>query len=252
MEAEPLRLQRKEHVMPLALITGASLGLGFELADALADDGWDLVLDARHRGPLEAAAAHFATRTGVVALAGDVADDAHRTALASAVAARGGLDLLVHNASTLGPSPLPALVDLPPAEFARILAVNVQAPLALTVAVLPALRTAGGTVLAISSDAAVEHYAGWGGYGAAKAALDHLQGTLAVENPDLHVYSVDPGDMRTAMHQAAFPGEDISDRPLPATVVPALLRLIGERPPSGRFRAADWSPPTTTRGSVPA
>ena len=238
--------------MPLALITGGSLGLGYELADALADDGWDLVLDARRQGPLDAAAARLASRTGVIVIVGDVTDDAHRTALVSAASARDGLDLLVHNASELGPSPLPVLAELPPADLARILAVNVQAPLALTVALLPALRTAGGTVLAISSDAAVEHYPGWGGYGASKAALDHLHGTLAVENPDLHVYSVDPGDMRTAMHQAAFPGEDISDRPLPATVVPALLRLIGERPPSGRYRAADWSPRSTAGRSVPA
>jgi len=238
--------------MPLALITGASLGFGYELADALADDGWDLVIDARRSGPLEAAATRFASRTGVVAITGDIADGAHRVALVSAVAARNGLDLLVHNASTLGPSPLPALADLPPAEFDRILAVNVQAPLALTVALLPFLRAAGGAVLGISSDAAVEHYPGWGGYGAAKAALDHLHGTLAVENPDLPVYSVDPGDMRTAMHQAAFPGEDISDRPLPATVVPALLRLIGERPPSGRYRAAEWSPLATAGHPVPA
>lgn len=238
--------------MPLALITGASLGLGYELAGALADDGWDLILDARRKGPLQAAGVRFASRTGVVVIAGDVADDAHRTDLVSEVAARGDLDLLVHNASTLGPSPLPALVDLPAAEFARILAVNVQAPLALTVALLPALRAARGTVLGISSDAAVEHYPGWGGYGAAKAALDHLHGTLAVENPDLHVYSVDPGDMRTAMHQAAFPDEDISDRPLPATVVPALLRLIGERPASGRYRAADWPPPATSAPSMSA
>ena len=210
------------------------------------------MLDARRQGPLEAAAARLASRTGVVAIAGDVADDAHRGALVSAVATRGGLDLLVHNASTLGPSPLPALCDLPAAEFARILAVNVQAPLALTVALLPFLRAAGGTVLGISSDAAVEHYPGWGGYGAAKAALDHLHGTLPWRIlictciPSIRVTCAPRCTRRRSRARTSATGR------LPATVVPALLRLIGERPPSGRYRAADWRPVATAGASVPA
>ncbi len=228
--------------MPIALITGASTGLGYEFADALADEGWELVIDARRADPLDRAAARFVGRSTVTAIRGDIADPAHRAALQSAVAAGGRLDLLVHNASTLGPTPLPPLTQLTATEFARVLEVNVLAPAALTAGLLPALQRAGGVVIGISSDAAIEHYPGWGAYGAAKAALDHVHGTLGVEHPELHVYAVDPGDMRTEMHQAAFPGEDISDRPDPATVVPALLRLLEERPPSGRYRAADWQP----------
>ncbi len=228
--------------MPFALITGASTGFGYELAAALADDGWELVIDARRSDLLDRAVARMAGRGTVTAIRGDIADPAHRAALQAAVAARGPLHLLVHNASTLGPTPLPQLTSLPPAGFGRVLEVNVLAPTALTAAVLPALQSAGGVVVGISSDAAVEHYPGWGAYGAAKAALDHVLGTLAVEHPELHVYAVDPGDMRTEMHQAAFPGEDISDRPDPATVVPALLRLLEELPPSGRYRAAEWQP----------
>jgi NAD(P)-dependent dehydrogenase (short-subunit alcohol dehydrogenase family) len=237
--------------MPLALITGASTGLGYELAAALAEDGWELVIDARRPDLLDRATARLAGRSAVTAICGDIADPAHRGALQAAVAARGQLDLLVHNASTLGPTPLPQLTRVTSAEFARVLEVNVLAPTALTGAVLPALQAAGGVVLGISSDAAVEHYPGWGAYGAAKAALDHVHGTLAVEHPELHVYAVDPGDMRTEMHRAAFPGEDISDRPDPATVVPALLRLLAELPPSGRYRAADWQPISVTH-RVPA
>ena len=164
----------------------------------------------------------------VTAVAGDVADPRHRAALAEAVGPR--LDLLVNNASDLGPSPLPPLADLPPDELLRVLAVNTVAPLALVQAVLPALRGAGGRVVNISSDAAVEAYEGWGGYGASKAALDQLTAVLAVEHPELRVYAVDPGDMATDMHQAAFPGEDISDRPAPETVVPAPAGAGGRRP----------------------
>ena len=228
--------------MPVALITGASAGLGYELADTLADDGWDLVIDARGRPRLDAAAARFAGRATVTALSGDIADPAHRDALVTAIESYGRLDLLVHNASTLGPSPLPTVADLPGDALARVVQVNLIAPAALTAALLPLLGAGSGTVIGISSDAAVEHYPGWGAYGASKAALDHLLGTLGVENPDLHVYAVDPGDMRTEMHQAAFPGEDISDRPEPASVVPALVHLVQEQPPSGRYRAADWQP----------
>lgn len=224
--------------MPTALITGASRGLGRALAEGLADRGWGLVLDARGATELAEVAQDLVRRTTVQAIPGDVGDAAHRTALAGAAAALGGLDVLVNNASTLGPSPLPALVELSPVDLVALLRTNVVAPLSVFQALRPRM-VAGGVVLNVSSDAAVEAYPGWGGYGASKAALDHLSAVLAVEHPDLHVYAVDPGDMRTDMQQAAFPGEDISDRPLPATVVPALLRLLDQRPPSGRLRVTD-------------
>jgi NAD(P)-dependent dehydrogenase (short-subunit alcohol dehydrogenase family) len=222
-----------------ALITGASRGLGRALATALNADGWRLVVDGRDPARLAAAVAAFPDPGRVTVLAGDVTDPAHRAALAAGVGPR--LDLLVNNASDLGPSPLPRLAELDPVEFARVLSVNTVAPLALLQAVLPALRP-GGVVVQISSDAAVEAYAGWGGYGASKAALDQLTAVLAVEHPELRIYAVDPGDMRTDMHQAAFPGEDISDRPAPESVVPGLLALVDGDSPSGRYRAADLVP----------
>ncbi len=222
---------------PTALVTGASRGLGLALATALDARGWHLVLDARDGDRLAAAVAGLPDPDLVTALPGDVADPVHRAALAAAVPA--GLDLLVTNASDLGPSPLPRLADLPVDAFERVLAVNTVAPLALVQLLLPAVRRAGGRVLQVSSDAAVEAYAGWGGYGASKAALDQLSLVLAVEEPGLRVYAVDPGDMATDMHQAAFPGEDVSDRPTPASVVPALLRLVTGELPSGRYRAAE-------------
>ena len=220
-----------------AVITGASAGLGRALADELSRLGWRLVVDARNAERLASAVAGFARADLVTALPGDVADDDHRRALAQAAGPR--VDLLVANASALGPSPLPRLADLTLAEFERVLLTNVVAPLALTQLLLPALRAAGGRVVAISSDAAVEAYEGWGGYGASKASLDQLAAVLGVEEPGLRVYAVDPGDMRTEMHQAAFPGEDISDRPAPETVVPGLLALVDGDLPSGRYRAAD-------------
>ena len=220
-----------------ALVTGASRGLGLALATALDAEGWRLVLDARDGDRLAAAVAGLPFPDRVTALTGDVADPAHRAALAAAVPA--GLDLLVANASDLGPSPLPRLADLPLPAFERVLAVNTVAPLALVQLLLPALREARGRVLLVSSDAAVEAYPGWGGYGASKAALDQLGAVLAVEEPELRVYTVDPGDMATEMHQAAFPGEDITDRPTPDSVVPALLRLVTGALPSGRYQAAD-------------
>jgi NAD(P)-dependent dehydrogenase (short-subunit alcohol dehydrogenase family) len=224
---------------PAALVTGAGRGLGLALARALLDGGWSVVTDARRAG-------HLATALpGAVVVPGDVTDPAHRDALASAVRQLGRLDLLVNNASDLGPSPLPVLADVPLAAARRVYEVNVLAPLALTQLFLPLLRAAAGTVLNISSDAAVEAYAGWGAYGSSKAALDQLSAVLAAEEPELAVYAVDPGDMRTEMHQAAFPGEDISDRPEPESVVPALLRLIATRPPSlRRARAADFAEAT--------
>ena len=222
---------------PTALVTGASKGLGRALATALNDRGWRLVIDGRDAARLTSAVAGFPRPDLVTAVAGDVADPAHRSALAAATGHR--LDLLVNNASELGPSPLPRLADLAPGELQRILGVNVVAPLALVQELLPALRNAGGTVLAISSDAAVEAYEGWGGYGATKAALEQISNVLAAERPDLRVYAVDPGDMNTRMHQQAFPGEDISDRPSPRESVPGLLALAEGDVPSGRHRAAD-------------
>jgi NAD(P)-dependent dehydrogenase (short-subunit alcohol dehydrogenase family) len=221
--------------MPVAVITGASRGLGAALAHALEGRGWDLVVDGR-----DAEALLAATRgTAAHALPGDVTDPAHRQRLADAAAALGGADLLVNNASTLGASPLPAVRDLTDQTLLDTLVTNVVAPHALTRLLLPQLLAHRGTVLNITSDAAVEAYPGWAGYGCAKAALDHLTRILGVEQPDLRVYAVDPGDMRTQMHQDAFPGEDISDRPEPATVVPHLLALLAGTLPSGRYRAAD-------------
>jgi NAD(P)-dependent dehydrogenase (short-subunit alcohol dehydrogenase family) len=217
------------------VITGASAGLGRALATALAERGWNLVLDARRPDRLLRLAGELGRSTRLHAIPGDVGDAVHRRQLASAAAEFGRLDLLVNNASTLGPSPLPPLAELTAEQLAAILHTNVVAPLALIQLALPALAATDGTVVNVSSDAAVAHYPGWGGYGCAKAALDHLSATLAEENPRLRWYSFDPGDMRTEMHQAAFPGEDISDRPEPESVLPALLRLIEERPPSGRY-----------------
>jgi NAD(P)-dependent dehydrogenase (short-subunit alcohol dehydrogenase family) len=205
----------------------------------LADRGWHLVLDGRNPGRLNEVADELSARTKVTALAGDVADHDHRQALAAAVQQTGRLDVLVNNASELGPSPLPPLETHPLDSLQRVYEVNTIAPLALLQLVLGTLRRSGGRVLNISSDAAVEPYAGWGGYGSSKAALDHLSAVLAAEVQELRVYAVDPGDLRTDLHQAAFPGEDISDRPEPSTVVPALLRLVDEDLPSGRYRAAD-------------
>ncbi len=234
----------KREDRPVALVTGASAGLGLELARALAARSWRLVLDARREQPLLRARRELATRTEVAAVPGDVADSWHRADLASAVEHLGRLDLLVHNASRLGPSPQPLLADYPIDELRTVYEVDVLAPLALTQLVLPSLaRSGAGTVVSISSDAAVAAYPGWGGYGSAKAALDQLTAVLAAEHPQLRVYAFDPGDMRTAMHQQAFPGEDISDRPEPASVLPAWWRLVDERPPSGRYRAADLTAP---------
>jgi NAD(P)-dependent dehydrogenase (short-subunit alcohol dehydrogenase family) len=229
--------------MPVALITGASRGLGRALARTLAARGFALVLDARGAADLDAVARELAGWTRVTALAGDVADPEHRAALAAAVAGLGSLDLLVNNASVLGPSPQPALAEYPLAELTRVYQVNVLAPLGLIQVLLPALTAAGGRIVNVSSDAAVEPYPGWGGYGSAKAALDQVTAILAAERPDLKVYGFDPGDMRTDLHQQAFPGEDISDRPEPETVVPALLRLVEGDLPSGRYRVADLAVP---------
>jgi NAD(P)-dependent dehydrogenase (short-subunit alcohol dehydrogenase family) len=225
-----------------AVITGASRGLGLALAHGLAEDGWSLVIDARDGDALRAAAASLPPGTKVVALAGDITDPAHRAALARAADDLGGPDLLVNNAGTLGASPLPALADYPIGELRDAFEVNVLAPLALTQLLLPALRRRGGAVLSITSDAAVEAYAGWGGYGAAKAALEQASNVLAAEENLVRVWWVDPGDLRTRMHQQAYPGEDISDRPLPEAAVGAFRKLISERLPDGRYRAAELMP----------
>ncbi|MBP2323031.1 NAD(P)-dependent dehydrogenase (short-subunit alcohol dehydrogenase family) [Kibdelosporangium banguiense] len=214
--------------MPVAIVTGASKGFGRALSHALAARGWELVVDARGAEALKAA--DFGS--SVTLVPGDVTDPAHRADLINAVSR---LDLLVNNASALGPSPQPRLASYPLTEFSSVYEANVIAPLALIQLALPLLTKVDGTVVNVSSDAAVEAYEGWGGYGSSKAALDRLSAVLAVEQPSLRVYAFDPGDMRTDMHQAAFPGEDISDRPEPSTVVPSLLKLLDERPPSGRY-----------------
>jgi NAD(P)-dependent dehydrogenase (short-subunit alcohol dehydrogenase family) len=229
---------------PVAIITGASRGLGRELARALAEDGWKLVITARGAAELDEAAAQLAPLTEVAALAGSIVDDDHRADLADAAAQLGGAALLINNASTLtgydlAGAALPTLGQFPLPGLLETFEVNVLGPIALTQLVLPQLRRIGGAIINVSSDAAVEPYAGWGGYGASKAALDHASAILAEEEPELRVWAIDPGDMRTRMHQEAFPGEDISDRPLPELVVPAFRRLLREWPSSGRYRAAD-------------
>ncbi|MGW3184029.1 SDR family NAD(P)-dependent oxidoreductase [Kitasatospora sp. NPDC001119] len=230
---------------PVALVTGASRGLGLALARALAADGWQLVITARGAAELAAAAADLATVTRVVALPGSVVDDDHRAHLAGAAEELGGASLLVNNAGTLngapgpGGQPLPRLADFPLPGLLETFEVNTFAPIALTQLVLPQLRAHAGAVLNVSSEAAVVPYRGWGGYGASKAALDLAGDVLAREEPELRVWSVDPGSMRTRMLQEAGPGEDVSGAPLPERVAPALLGLLRDRRPSGRYRAED-------------
>jgi NAD(P)-dependent dehydrogenase (short-subunit alcohol dehydrogenase family) len=235
--------------MSVALITGASRGFGFALARALAARGWQLLIDARGSEALERAARELGSDR-VVAIAGDVADPEHRSRLRKAVLELGTLDLLVNNASTLGSTPLPGLERYPIDELERVYRINAIAPLALIQDLLPFLTEASGTIVNITSDAAVEAYEGWGGYGSAKAALDQLSAVLGAEQQSIRVYAFDPGDMRTAMQQEASPGEDISDRPEPEEVVPALLRLLDEAPPSGRYRAGDLLVPDSAVGAL--
>ena len=242
--------------MPVAIITGASRGLGLATARALAGQGWSVVADARRAEQLQTAAGGIDAAAGLDAAAGvaaaaglapgrfvtvpgDVTDPGHRAELVAAARSIGTIALLMNNASRLGPSPQPGLAAYPQPDLAAVYAVNVLAPVALTQLVMADLLSADGTLINVSSDAAVEAYAGWGGYGSSKAALDQVSAILGVEHPSLRVYAFDPGDMRTELHQQAFPGEDISDRPEPDTVAPAVLRLLTERPPSGRYRAAD-------------
>ncbi len=234
------------HQSRTALITGASRGLGLALARQLATEGWQLIIDARGAEALEAARAALAKQTRVIAIPGDVTDPAHRRAIAEAARKLGGLDALINNASFLGPSPQPPLLDYPLDVLERVYRTNVIAPLALTQAVRYELKP-GACVINITSDAGVEAYEGWGGYGSSKAALEQLSNILAAENLSLRVYWVDPGDMRTQMHQEAFSGEEISDRPLPEVSVPGLLELLTGDRPSGRYaaRALSKEPKTT-------
>ncbi len=224
--------------MPTALITGASSGLGLALTTALAQDGWEITVDARDARRLTEAVGGLGAK--VHALAGDVTDPAHRQALAEQA---GDLDLLVNNAGGLGPSPLPALCEFPLGALEELYRVNVVAPLGLIQLTMPGLAARNGTIVNVTSDAASAVYPGWGGYGSSKAALEQIGAVLGAESTgSIRVYSFDPGDLRTPMHQAAFVGEDISDRPLPETVVPAFRRLIERRPPNGRYSAADLKP----------
>jgi len=226
---------------PIAVVTGGSRGLGLATVTELVRTGWHVVTDARDADRLTSATAALPPTavTAVTAVTGDITDPAHRQTLAAAAEQAGGASLVIHNASELGPSPMPSLADYPLDAVERVYAVNVFAPLALTQLLLTQLRAHDGRIVAVSSDAAVEPYPGWGGYGPSKAALDHLFAILGAEHPELRVYAFEPGDMNTAMHQAAFPGEDISDRADPASVVPALLRLLSSGLPSGRYRGAD-------------
>jgi NAD(P)-dependent dehydrogenase (short-subunit alcohol dehydrogenase family) len=224
---------------PVALITGASRGLGLALTQALVRRGWHAVVDARDAGRLHHAVASLPDPDRVTAIPGDVVDDDHRLRLAAEVRDHGGLDLLVANASVLGPSPLPGLAHHPLPLLLEVFEVNALAPIALFQLVLPYLESRAGRVVHVSSDAAVEAYPGWGGYGAAKAALDHATAVLAVEHPDLRCYSFDPGDMDTELHQLAEPGVDLSDLPKAADVVPALLQLVEGDLPSGRHRVGE-------------
>ena len=225
-----------DHLTRTALITGASRGLGLALARALATEGWALILDARGAEALEAARAELDDLTAVTAIPGDVTDAGHRRSLADAARELGSLDAVVNNASILGPSPQPNLLDYPLDVLEDVYRANAIAPLAVLQAVREELKP-GARIVNVTSDAAVEPYEGWGGYGSSKAALEQLTAILSAENPDLRVYRVDPGDMRTRMHQEAFPDEDISDRPLPEESVPGLMELLEGELPSGRYEA---------------
>ena len=230
-----------------ALITGASRGLGLALARGLAERGWNLIISGRDPARLRAARNELAVITHVAAIAGDVTDAAHRRALAVLARGHTGLDALINNAGALGPSPQPELLDYPLDALADVYRANVLAPLGVLQAVRNELKP-GARVVNVTSDAAVSAYPGWGGYGSSKAALEQLSAVLAAENPELTIYWADPGDMRTDMHQAAFPGEDISDRPLPEARVPGFVVLLEGDLPSGRYAVADLAPAPALAG----
>lgn len=221
-----------------ALITGASRGLGLALARTLADQRWTLIIDARSGDEIERAGRELGGSSRVIALAGDIADAGHRAGLARAVHDEGGVDAVINNASSLGPSPLPSLFEYPLDALEDVYRVNVVAQLGVLQAVRDDLKP-GARIVNVTSDAAVEPYEGWGGYGSSKAALEQISAVLATERPDLRVYWVDPGDMRTRMQQDAFPGEDISDRPPPEESVPGFQQLLEGDLPSGRYAARD-------------
>jgi NAD(P)-dependent dehydrogenase (short-subunit alcohol dehydrogenase family) len=231
-----------------AIITGASRGLGLALARTLAGEGWTLIIDARGKDALESVRAELAVYTHVIAIPGDVTNLEHREDLVRAAREAGGVDALINNASILGPSPQPDLLDYPLDVFEQVYQNNVVAPLALVQALHSELKSQA-RIINVTSDAAVEPYQGWGGYGSSKAALEQLSNILAAENPGLRVYRVDPGDMRTQMHQEAFPDEDISDRPLPEESVPGLLELLTGDFPSGRYEARTLATRVETAGS---
>jgi NAD(P)-dependent dehydrogenase (short-subunit alcohol dehydrogenase family) len=223
------------------LITGASRGLGLALARGLAGRGWNLVLTSRDAERLRSVRDELATRTHVAAIAGDVTNPTHRAALAVLARGHAGLDAVINNAGALGPSPQPALLDYPLDVLSAVFDANVTAPLGVLQAVRSELKP-GARIINVTSDAGVNPYPGWGGYGASKAGLEQLSAVLSTENPSLRVYWVDPGDLRTDMHQAAFPGEDISDRPLPEVRVPAFITLLEGDLASGRYIAAELGP----------
>lgn len=227
-----------ENHHPAALITGASRGLGLSLARSLASRGWRLVINGRSASALEETRRELGARSQILAVPGDVADPGHRRALFEAAASLGGIDALVNNASLLGPSPLPLLLDYPPQALEQVYRVNVFAPLAVIQALRPLLKP-NPVIINVTSDAGVEPYPTWGGYGSSKAALEQLSAILAAENPGWRVYWADPGDMRTQMHQEAYPGEDISDRPLPEGSVPGFLALLNGSLPSGRYKVRE-------------
>lgn len=229
----------KEHKN--VLITGASRGLGLALARALSNEGWSLILDARGAGALAQVEQELGRSTHITAIPGDIGDPAHRYSLAAAAARSGGLDALVNNAGILGPSPQPELLDYPLDILEQVFRTNVVAQLGMIQALRDVFKPEA-RILNITSDAGVEAYSGWGGYGSAKAAFEHLSAILAEENPQWKIYWVDPGDMRTQMQQDANPGEDISDRPLPEASVPGLIRLLREKLPSGRYQARALHP----------
>jgi NAD(P)-dependent dehydrogenase (short-subunit alcohol dehydrogenase family) len=225
-------------VANVALVTGASRGLGLALAEALAARGWRLIIDARGAEALKQVEDRLSEQTDVTAVAGDIQDEAHRLALIEAARAAGGLNALVNNASILGPSPQPQLLDYPLQVLEQVYRVNVFSPLRLIQLALPVLR-ADARIINVTSDAGIQGYPGWGGYGSSKAALEQLSNVFAAEHPELRVYWVDPGDMNTQMHQEAFPGEDISDRPPAQTSVPGLITLLEDSLPSGRYMARE-------------